>query len=332
MPNPAPLLPCWSVIVSFLRLTVATLATIAVAASAGACSAAAPPDVETPKDGGAGDVLADGPTLGCAAPTAAPPWLAEDLAGHLSKLTGAIEITAGVRLTDRATPDRRSATRTYLSAELTALGIRAIVQGYTGGANVVAMLPATSEGAAGSIVVGAHFDGVAGSPGANDNASGVAAVLAVARALRDLPCRSLGVTFVFFDQEEVGLLGSKAFAAAQETSGIVAAHTVDQVGWDADGDRVFEIERPTASLFAEYQAAATAVGAKVVETRTTTSDHQSFRTRGIPAAGVTEEYVGGDTTPHAHSATDTTSTVDASYHGLAVRLVTYVVARELGAP
>jgi len=36
-----------------------------------------------------------------------------------------------------------------------------------------------------------------------------------------------------------------------------------------------EIERLTPSLFAEYQAAAAAVGAKVVETRTTTSDHQS---------------------------------------------------------
>ena len=59
-------------------------------------------------------------------------------------------------------------------------------------------------------MVGAHLDSEVGSPGANDNATGVAAVLAVARALKDLQCRSRGVMFVMFDQEEVGLLGSKA--------------------------------------------------------------------------------------------------------------------------
>lgn len=64
---------------------------------------------------------------------------------------------------------------------------------------------------------------------------------------------------------------------------------------------------------------------------TSGTDHQSFRTRGFAAAGVTEEYASGDTTPHYHAATDTVGTVEPSYHALAVRLVTYVVARELGA-
>ncbi|MBC8001498.1 MAG: M28 family peptidase, partial [Opitutaceae bacterium] len=46
----------------------------------------------------------------------------------------------------------------------------------------------TSEGPTEWIVVGAHLDSEAGSPGANDNATGVAAVLGVARMLKDLPC------------------------------------------------------------------------------------------------------------------------------------------------
>ena len=51
-----------------------------------------------------------------------------------------------------------------------------------------------------------------------------------------------------------------------------------------------------------------------------------------PVAPITEEYVSGDTTPHYHLSSDTTATVDAVYHRVASRLVTYVIARELGAP
>ena len=72
-------------------------------------------------------------------------------------------------------------------------------------------------------------------------------------------------------------------------------------------------------------------GAKVVETKTSGSDHQAFRALGFQAAGVTEEYVNGDTTPDFHAAGDNPSTVNAAYLSLAARLVTYVVARELGA-
>ena len=52
-----------------------------------------------------------------------------------------------------------------------------------------------------SIVIGAHYDSVAGAPGANDNGSGVAATLELARRLRGAaPARTL--RFVFFVNEE----------------------------------------------------------------------------------------------------------------------------------
>jgi hypothetical protein len=273
----------------------------------------------------------------CTAPTAAPAWLDVFLAERVAKLTGADEIAPGLRLPDRATPERRRIARSYLRDELSSLGIATHAEGldsYGEGANVVGRLAATADSSTEWIVVGAHFDSEPGSPGADDNATGVAVVLAVARTLRDVPCRSRGVMFVMFDQEERGLLGSAAFADRERAAGmhITAAHTIDQVGWDGDGDRTFEIQRPTLELFAEYEAGAAAVGAKVVETKTAGTDHQTFRARGYAAVGVSEEYVAGDTTPHGHLPGDTSRTVNAAYHALAARLVTYVVASELGAP
>lgn len=280
-------------------------------------------------DGGSGSPDA----AACIAPTDASAWLEDYLRERVAKLAGATEIAAGSKIADRESAEGRRLARDYLLGELSALGFEATTHEYATGANVVGRLGAGVEGATQWIVLGAHFDGAKASPGANDNASGVAAVLAVARVLRDLPCRKHGVIVAMFDEEEIGLVGSKAFAEslAAEKTDVLAVHTVDQVGWDSDGDRRFELELPTSELLAEYRASAEAVGASVVRTSTDTSDHESFRALGMPAVGITEEYVNRDTSTHAHRATDTADTVDVAYEALAVRLVAHVVARELGA-
>ncbi|MET9514847.1 M28 family peptidase [Streptomyces sp. NPDC002994] len=79
------------------------------------------------------------------------------------------------------------------------------------GANLVAGLPGADDRP--TVVVGAHLDTVDGSPGADDNASGVAALLEIARLLGGLP-RPPAVTLLFFDMEELGMIGSRF--AAQE--------------------------------------------------------------------------------------------------------------------
>ncbi|NMF85734.1 M28 family peptidase [Nodosilinea sp. P-1105] len=60
------------------------------------------------------------------------------------------------------------------------------------------------------ILVGAHYDSVPGSPGADDNATGVAALLEIGRALAQQPGRS-PVRLVAFDLEESGLVGSRCY-------------------------------------------------------------------------------------------------------------------------
>ena len=78
--------------------------------------------------------------------------------------------------------------------------------------NVVAEKPAAGDGD-GVIVLGGHYDTVPNVPGANDNGSGIASLLAIASEVSD---RSFPFTlrFVPFGSEEVGLLGSKHYVAS----------------------------------------------------------------------------------------------------------------------
>jgi Zn-dependent M28 family amino/carboxypeptidase len=267
---------------------------------------------------GDGSIIVDDSGTACMTPALDQPWLAGLVSGAVSGLAAA----------PRATITQRQTARTYLMGQLTQIGWTPMLQSYPTGSNVYAVIPATN-GATKQIIVGAHFDTVNNSPGANDNASGVAVVLAVARYLKDMNCRKYAVTVVLFDEEETGLYGSRAFANTLQVANVVAVHTVDQVSWDSDNDQRFELERPTAALEAEYRAAAGPLGLPLTVTTTEGTDHQAFREKGFPAMGLTEEYVGNDTSPYRHTAQDTPATVKQSYLQLASKLVARVVMAEL---
>jgi len=286
--------------------TIAALAAVLAAACGGDDAPAGP------------DARIDAPP-GCTRPDLDASWLRPLVADVIARLAAA----------PRSDPQERDAARAILMDQLAAIGWPAELQPYPGGINVRATIPPTLPGTQ-TVVVGAHLDTVAGSPGANDNASGAAVVLAVARYLRDVPCRTAAVIVALFDQEETGLSGSIAFAQALDPAAVRAVHTIDQVAWDADGDRRFELERPTPQLEAEWRAAAAAVGASLTPTATSGTDHDSFRARGFAAVGLTEEYVGGDTSPLRHAPGDTAASVEPylEYVALAAKLTAHVVMEE----
>lgn len=70
------------------------------------------------------------------------------------------------------------------------------------------------------VIVGAHFDAVPTAPGADDNGSGTAALLELARVLKDEPMKRT-VRLVFFNLEEVGLVGSSRYVKELREAGVV---------------------------------------------------------------------------------------------------------------
>ncbi|MBI4213458.1 MAG: M20/M25/M40 family metallo-hydrolase [Chloroflexi bacterium] len=74
--------------------------------------------------------------------------------------------------------------------------------------NVVARYP-SEDPRLPLVIVGAHYDSVPTGPGANDNASGTAAVIELARLLAADPIPGVAVRYVAFGAEELGLLGSQ---------------------------------------------------------------------------------------------------------------------------
>src|SRR5260370_32823113 len=89
------------------------------------------------------------------------------------------------------------------------------------------------------IVVGAHYDSVSGSPGANDNASGAAAVLELARLARDLDAVGAGrIRFAFFVNEEPPYFRTEAMgslqyarALARHNERVVAMYSLETIGF-----------------------------------------------------------------------------------------------------
>jgi Zn-dependent M28 family amino/carboxypeptidase len=84
------------------------------------------------------------------------------------------------------------------------------------GVNLILKLPGQDSRRA-PLLVGAHYDGPLHSPGADDNASGLAALLELAQRWKVKPPRR-PVWLVGFDQEEWGMVGSTALAAELKAS------------------------------------------------------------------------------------------------------------------
>jgi hypothetical protein len=263
--------------------------------------------------------------------SAAPPFDPTPLQREvLAAISGESEIRPGIKLANRFAPEAKQAARDYLTAVLKRFGLEAKTQQYgtAGGVNLYAVLPATST-ATESVVFGAHYDSVRQAPGANDDGSGVAAVVAVAQAMTKIEPRTRDIIFAFFDEEERGLLGSKAFAQMlkDENRPISVVHTIDQMGWDQNHNRAIELEIPYEGAEDLYkQAAATLkMDIPIFVTPETGSDHVSFRKLGYKAVGITEEYRHQDTTPFIHKPGDTFATIDFDYLASTTRLMVEVM-------
>ena len=211
--------------------------------------------------------------------------------------------------------------------------------------NVLAIKPAPGRGVSkqAPLLLGAHYDTVMGSPGADDNASALAVLLEVAdRLKRKVVTRPIWL--VAFSLEEQGLLGSRAFAARLKRTGQVLAGAIilecvgyasheagsqqtppgmpiaiptmgnflGLIGNEVSRNLLAAIERSASRISAQLPAVALAVpsrGEALPDVRR--SDHAAFWDEGFPAVMLTD--TANFRNPHYHQPTDTIETLDLNF-------------------
>ncbi len=142
-----------------------------------------------------------------------------DIIANLVAQVSEAEIQAHIAALEgpRASVASQAAAAAYVTGHFESLGYSVIHDIVGSSENVIATLPGqmTPELV---FIIGAHFDTVSGSPGADDNASGVAGVLEIARVLAGTPVAS-SIELIAFGLEELGLMGSTQYAQAATAAG-----------------------------------------------------------------------------------------------------------------
>lgn len=225
-----------------------------------------------------------------------------------------------------------AATRDWLVGRFTEIGLepfgpsfeRPFTTSRLSGANVVGMLKGSGESSGDYIVVTAHFDhlGVQGGEiynGADDNASGTAALLAAAAWFKTHPTRH-SIIFAALDAEERGLQGARAFLAEPPVGheDMTLNINLDMIGrneqrelyaagtshWPALRGALEEVaERSAVTLLFGHDGSASGP-----DDWTFQSDHGPFHAAGVPFV-----YFGVEDHPDYHQATDEVSGIEPGF-------------------
>lgn len=182
------------------------------------------------------------------------------------------------------------------------------------------------------VLIGAHYDSQPHgliAPGADDNASGVAALLEIARIFQN-ESFPYTVVFGFWDEEEIGLKGSIAYVQSigSDNDTLLGYVNLDMIGWDGNGDGLVEVNVRNvansvklADLVVQNNADySIGLQTQVINPGPNSSDFASFWTRGYTAVGINEVYYGEDNNPYWHTTADSLGHFNLDYFLKCTRL------------
>jgi Zn-dependent M28 family amino/carboxypeptidase len=249
-----------------------------------------------------------------------------------------LRFLSGPDLAGRATgTPGNEAARRYIQRELEVAGVRPFEEGWfqpfpSGGVNVVGFVPG-SERPERFIVVTAHFDHLGTRngqvyPGADDNASGTAGLIEIARQIAASPPRN-SILFAALDAEEIGLRGARALVADPPVplTAISLNVNLDMIG-RSDVDELYAAgthHYPSLTDLVERVAGRADIRLLRGHDRpdlgprndwTMLSDHAAFHEVGIPFI-----YFGVEDHDDYHSPTDTFENIQLGFFVQAVRTV-----------
>ncbi|MFZ2958999.1 MAG: M28 family peptidase [Candidatus Ozemobacteraceae bacterium] len=206
----------------------------------------------------------------------------------------------------------------YCEKKLQELGLKTRRQSFSGSGkprdNLEAVQPGFDQGNSGEVIIIGHLDSTSPkastlAPGADDNGSGAAGVLEMARFLKGLKGRA-GVRFVLVLGEEQGLLGSKAYVASLSPTEIAKLRGVinmDMISFDAKPPLSAVIETASFNTQMAEQMSQLAADYTTLTSQISYnpwgSDHVPFLKKEVPTVLTIEsEY---DDNPTYHQITDT---------------------------
>ena len=198
--------------------------------------------------------------------------------------------------------------------------------------NVVATLEGTDPNSTAQYILCGHYDTVKAGPGADDDGSGAAAVLAIASVLSHYQFNNT-IKFITFSGEEVGTYGSFSYArdASHRGDNIIAVLNMDMIGFanTVEGGRVLRFFPPLRSRWiAEY---ATTIAEKYHDLLDMTvatypsypgDDSQAFVDYGYDGVWIAHQ----DGYPYGHSANDTADHLNWTYYTKATKLMLAITA------
>ncbi len=231
--------------------------------------------------------------------------------------------------------------RNWIAAEFASLGLTVTTPEFTVSGSPTRNVVGTRTGWLKPdeyIVVGGHFDsrGTAGvAPGAEDNASGTAGVLEIARVLGPLN-HERTIHFIAFSGEEQGLHGSYDWTGdltPAQRANCKGALIMDMIAYTGDADHDVWLSAGSAGLSLRTQlaaAGATYTSLRIMNTTAISgSDHTPFLSRGMPAVLSIE----GDYDSYAgyHNSGDVAANITKEL-GIEVTKMNLVVAAQLAVP
>ncbi|MFK7871755.1 MAG: M28 family peptidase [Oligoflexales bacterium] len=216
--------------------------------------------------------------------------------------------------------------RQYLKGQFEELGFQVREHAYESGVNFIAEKKGLYENR--FLLLGAHYDTVA-TVGADDDASGVIASLAIAESIREKDLL-YGLRIVLFDEEELGLLGSSAYVKKlmldQEEDSLIGSIVLEMLGYDSDDNGAFHIvdclqdpSNPTAgsAMLSDFLMKSVVTQGGILQRTdacTDRSDHTAFWQENLPAVVVSQDFFGGDNNPCYHDACDQTDRINFNYY------------------
>lgn len=202
------------------------------------------------------------------------------------------------------------------------------------------------------IIICAHYDCIMNrkedstsrAPGANDNGSGVSAIIEIARVLANENLRN-SIQFVFFSGEEQGLLGSKSYAKYIKENGLDLYRLInlDMIGYPFFAPNTVIIERDNNTNVKHNQVKendiesiefgmmikdmTSVVGLQFHLDSIYDSDYEPFEAKGYVVIGVYDGSADPTKNPHYHSSSDLTENIDWRYLTLVTKLVLATVLK-----